>query len=100
MRAAAGAYRLPRQPLSDNGLNFTARLHGLSVAFERQVRTAGIELIHARPYHPETLGKLERQHATQNAWLADHGPPVCLTAAQRLLDAYRHDYNTAGPQEA
>jgi transposase InsO family protein len=100
LRGAAGAYGQPRQLLSDNGLNFTGRLHGLSVAFERQVRAAGIELIHARPYHPETLGKLERQHATQNAWLADHPRPRSLPAAQRLLDAYRHDYNTARPHEA
>lgn len=100
LRAAVAAYGLPRQLLSDNGLNFTGRLHGVSVAFERQVRAAGIELIHARPYHPETIGKLERQHATQNAWFEDHGPPVSLAAAQRLLDAYRTDYNTARPHEA
>lgn len=100
LRAAVAAYGLPRQLLSDNGLNFTGRLHAVIVAFERQVRTAGIELIHARPYHPETLGKLERQHATQNAWLADNGPPASLTAAQRLLEAYRADYNTTRPHEA
>jgi transposase InsO family protein len=99
VRAAVAAYGLPRQLLSDNGLNFTGRLHGVIVAFERQVRAAGIGLLHARPSHPETLGKLERQHATQNAWIADHGAPRSLTAAQRLLDAYRHDYNTARPHE-
>jgi transposase InsO family protein len=100
VRTAVAAYGLPRQMISDNGLNFTGRLHGVTVAFERQVRAAGIELIHSRPYHPETLGKLERQHATQNAWMADHGSPRSLTAAQQLLDAYRHDYNTARPHEA
>jgi len=100
VRAAVAAYGLPRQLLSDNGLNFTGRLRGVTVAFERQVRAAGIELIHARPYHPETLGKLERQHATQNDWLADYGPPTSLAAAQRLLEAYRTDYNPARPHEA
>jgi transposase InsO family protein len=100
VRAAVAAYGLPRQLLSDNGLNFTGRLHGVTVAFERQVRAAGIDLIHARPYHPETIGKLERQHATQNAWIADHDAPTSLAAAQRLLDAYRDDYNTARPHEA
>jgi len=99
LRAAVAVYGLPRQLLSDNGLNFTGRLHGMTVAFERQVRAAGIEFIHARPYHPETIGKLERQHATQNAWLVDHGPPLSLTAAQQLLEAYRTDYNTARPHE-
>jgi transposase InsO family protein len=100
VRAAVAGYGLPRQMLSDNGLNFTGRLHGVTVAFERQVRAAGIELIHARPYHPETLGKLERQHATQNAWIADFGPPTSLAGAQHLLDAYRNDYNIARPHEA
>ena len=100
LRTAAARYGLPRQLLSDNGLNFTGRLRGITVGFERQVRAAGIELIHARPYHPETLGKLERQHATQNAWLADHGPPTSLTAAHTSLQAYREDYNTARPHEA
>lgn len=100
VRGAVADYGLPRQLLSDNGLNFTGRLRGITVAFERQVRAAGIELIHARPYHPETIGKLERQHATQNAWMADNGPPKSLRAAQRLLDAYRLDYNTARPHEA
>lgn len=100
VRAAVAAYGLPRQLLSDNGLNFTGRLRGVSVAFERQVRAAGIELIHARPYHPKTLGKLERQHRTQNAWIADHGAPRSLPAAQQLLETYRTDYNTARPHEA
>jgi len=99
-RGAVAAYGLPRQLLSDNGLNFTGRLHGVSVAFERQVTAAGTQLIHARARHPETLGKLERQHQVQNAWMADHTRPRSLPAAQRLLDAYRHDYNTARPHQA
>lgn len=99
-RGAVAACGLPRQLLSDNGLNFTGRLHGHTVAFERQVTAAGTQLIHARPSHPETLGKLERQHATQNAWIADHPAPRTLPAAQRLLDAYRHDYNHHRPHQA
>jgi transposase InsO family protein len=99
VRLTVGRVGLPRQLLSDNGLNFTGRLHGVVVAFERQVRAAGIDLIHARPYHPQTLGKLERQHATQNAWLADHGRPRGLTDAQQLLEAYRQDYNHVRPHE-
>lgn len=100
VRAAAAGYGLPRQLLSDNGLSFTGRLHGITVAFERQVRAAGVEPIHARPYHPETLGKLERQHRTQNEWLTDHPAPRSLRAAQQTLDAYRRDYNSHRPHEA
>jgi transposase len=99
-RGAVAACGLPRQLLSDNGLNFTGRHHGVTVAFERQVTASGTQFIHARARHPETLGKLERQHEVQNAWMADHPRPRSLPAAQRLLDAYRADYNTARPHEA
>jgi transposase InsO family protein len=101
-RGAVAAYGLPRQLISDNGVNFTGRMigPGRTVAFERQVAAAGTELIHARPGHPQTIGKLERQHDTQNAWIADHPRPRSLTTAQTLLDAYRQDYNHARPHEA
>ena len=99
-RGAVAACGLPRQLVSDNGINFTGRLIGSTVAFERQVAAAGTQLIHASPGHPETIGKLERQHDTQNQWIADHPRPGTLPAAQKLLDAYRHDYNHARPHEA
>ncbi len=98
LRTATAAYGLPRQLLSDNGLAFTGRLHGTVVFFERHVRAAGTEFLHGRANHPQTQGKLERQHGTQNAWLADHRPRS-LTEAQAVLDAYRHDYNTVRPHE-
>jgi transposase InsO family protein len=98
-RGAVAACGLPRQLISDNGINFTGRLIGRTVAFERQVAAAGTQLIHASPRHPQTIGKLERQHATQNAWIADHPRPRSLPAAQKLLDAYRHDYNHCRPHE-
>lgn len=98
-RTAVAAYGLPRQLLSDNGTTFTGRLHGMVVYFERQVRAAGVHFIHGRPYHPQTQGKLERQHGTQNTWIADHRPRS-LRQAQLVLDAYRHDYNHIRPHEA
>ena len=98
-RGAVAACGLPRQLISDNGINFTGRLLGRTVAFERQVAAAGTELIHASPRHPQTIGKLERQHDTQNDWIADHPRPRSLPAAQRVLDAYRHDYNHGRPHE-
>jgi transposase InsO family protein len=98
-RTAAALYGLPRQLLSDNGTAFTGRLHGTVVYFERQVRAAGVEFIHGRARHPQTQGKLERQHATQNAWIADYRPHS-VTAAQPVFDAYQHDYNYVRPHEA
>jgi transposase InsO family protein len=98
-RGAVATCGLPRQLISDNGINFTGRLLGRIVAFERQVTAAGTELIHTTPRHPQTIGKLERQHRTQNDWITDHGRPRSLPAAQHLLDAYRHDYNHHRPHE-
>jgi transposase InsO family protein len=53
-------------------LCFTGRRGGFEVAFERKVRALGVAVIHSRPRHPETLGKLERFHRTLKEWLADH----------------------------
>jgi transposase InsO family protein len=40
---AASRYGLPRQVLSDNGLCFTGRLHGLTVEFERSLKELDVE---------------------------------------------------------
>lgn len=99
MRSAAAVGGLPRQLLSDNGLTFTGKPVGTPVFFEQQVAAAGIEFLHGRPRHPQTQGKIERQHQTQNQWLADHRPRS-LAQAQEVLDAYREDYNHVRPHEA
>jgi transposase InsO family protein len=41
--------------------------------FERRVRSLGVVSINSGPYHPETLGKLERFHKTLKEWPADGG---------------------------
>jgi transposase InsO family protein len=97
--AASGAYGLPRQLLSDNGLIFTGRLFGVQVAFERKLAEAGVELINAAPAHPQTLGKLERFHRTLKEWLRDEGPPLDLEHLQLLLDRFRAHYNSERPHQ-
>jgi transposase InsO family protein len=83
---AASRYGLPRQVLSDNGLCFTGRLHGVQVEFERNLKELDVELINAGPYHPQTLGKLERFHKTLKLWLADEGPAEDTAHLQELLE--------------
>jgi transposase InsO family protein len=100
VRDAVAEHGLPAQILSDNGSYFTGRLRGSTVVFERQVRAAGIELIHSRVGHPQTVGKLERQHRTQNDWLADARAVADAAAATALIADYRHDYNHNRPHEA
>ncbi|MGH2720426.1 MAG: DDE-type integrase/transposase/recombinase, partial [Actinomycetota bacterium] len=96
---AASRYGLPRQVLSDNGLCFTGKLHGVQVQFERSLAELGVELINAGPYHPQTLGKLERFHRTLKLWLADEGPASDLGQLQELLDGFRHHYNRDRPHQ-
>ena len=96
---AAARYGLPRQVLSDNGLCFTGRLHKVEVQFERSLKDMGVEMINAGPYHPQTLGKLERFHKTLKLWLADEGPVEDLSHLQELLDGFRHHYNTERPHQ-
>ena len=101
LRGAVATHGLPAQLLSDNGLCFTGRLHGIVVSFERQVAQAGIRFAHSRPYHPQTCGKVERLHATITHYLAHHHtPPRTLAEAQTQHDAFREHYNTARPHQA
>lgn len=96
---AASRYGLPRQVLSDNGLIFTGRLHGTEVAFEVSLKELGVELINSAPYHPQTLGKLERFHRTLKEWLHDEGPPEALEHLHELLDGFRFHYNRRRPHQ-
>lgn len=99
LEEAATRYGLPRQVLSDNGLCFTGRLHGMEVEFERGLKDLGVELINSGPYHPQTLGKLERFHKTLKLWLTDEGPAEDLVHLQELLDGFRHHYNNERPHQ-
>jgi transposase InsO family protein len=96
---ASSAYGLPRQLLSDNHSSFTGRLLGITVAFERKLVEAGVELINAAPAHPQTLGKLERFHRTLKEWLQEEGPAADLEHLQLLLDRFRSHYNEERPHQ-
>ena len=97
--AAAAEHGLPRQLLSDNGLCFTGRLHGVEVLFQRRLAKTGVQMINSAPYHPETLGKLERFHRTLKEWLQDEEPADDLPGLQALLDRFRGYYNQERPHQ-
>jgi transposase InsO family protein len=96
---AVSRYGLPRQLLSDNGLIFTGRLHQVEVMFESSLNDFGVEMINSAPYHPQTLGKLERFHRTQKEWLSDEGPAEDIDDLQELLDGFRFHYNRKRPHQ-
>lgn len=66
LRKAISEYTTPAQMLSDNGRCFAGGKAGgpknrwNPTAFEEELLANGIMLITARPYHPQTNGKLER----------------------------------------
>jgi transposase InsO family protein len=88
---------LPWRCLSDNGLAFTGRLRGYEVAFEANLRTAGVVKVDARPFHPQTCGKVERFHQTLKKWLRKQRRPRSLAALQVLLDMFANLYNHHRP---
>jgi transposase InsO family protein len=95
--SAAQAWGLPSGQLSDNGLNFSGRLRGHEVAFEINLRAAGVRPITSRPYHPQTCGKIERFHQTLKRWLRKQPTAPTLAGLQAQLDAFIAIYNFERP---
>jgi len=90
---------LPARVLSDNGLCFTGGPAGTG-RFPTRLAHLGVETINSRPYHPQTCGKIERQHQTLKKWLRKQTPATTLTDLQHQLDTYRDFYNHHRPHRA
>jgi len=60
----------------------------------------GINVIHSRPYHPQTRGKNERFHRTLEDEIFAFNQFRDLDHAQQAFDTWRHIYNTVRPHEA
>ncbi|HLA20755.1 MAG TPA: IS481 family transposase [Pseudolabrys sp.] len=60
----------------------------------------GVELLHSRPYHPQSRGKNERFHRTLNAEVFALRRLRDLVEAQRAFDQWRSVYNLERPHEA
>ena len=92
---------LPRRILADNGPPWgTAGSEQRHTPLSVWLLDLGIELIHGRPYHPQTQGKDERFHRTLKAEVLNVTSLTDLDQAQRTFDAFRHLYNTRRPHEA
>jgi transposase InsO family protein len=60
----------------------------------------GIDVLHSRPYHPQSRGKNERFHRTLNAEVFELNRFRDLVQVQRAFDAWRMVYNLERPHEA
>jgi transposase InsO family protein len=94
---AVQAWGLPSGQLSDNGLNFSGRLKGYEVAFEINLRAAGVRPITSKPFHPQTCGKVERFHQTLKRWLRRQSLARNLVELQAQLDTFIAYYNAERP---
>ncbi|MGH2641852.1 MAG: IS481 family transposase, partial [Actinomycetota bacterium] len=98
---AAGRHGFPASLLTDNGAVFTAAPRGGGrCAIEIECDRLGIRLVHSRPYHPQTCGKVERFHQTLKRWLSKQPGSGDLHGLQLELDRFRAYYNDERPHRA
>jgi hypothetical protein len=93
-------YGIPDQLLVDNGPpwgteHHQGRLTRLGVWLVR----LGIQMIHTRSYHPQTIGKEERFHRTLSDEVLRYNSIRNLEHAQRCFDPWRQVYNHERPHE-
>jgi transposase InsO family protein len=100
--ALIGAFRrygLPRAVITDNGPPWGDGPGHPFTPLGVFLIEQGIRIAHARPYHPQTLGKDERFHRSLKAEILSGPPFDSLAAAARALERWRHVYNRQRPHE-
>ena len=60
----------------------------------------GVRVVHSRPYHPQTLGKLERFHRSLKTELLQGSRYTDLSHCQSSFDGWRDFYNLQRPHHA
>src|SRR6266511_3514741 len=97
---AAQRHGTPAAVLTDNGCVYTAKHRGGKVILETLLADLGVTYKHARPYHPQTCGKVERFHQTEKKFLAKQEPASDLHALQGQLDRFVDTYNNTRPHKS
>jgi transposase InsO family protein len=90
----------PAALLSDNAAVFSGGSRQGKVLLESELERLGIRPSHARPYHPQTCGKVERLHQTEKRWLAKQPAAATLEELSAQLDRFRLHYNLHRPHRA
>jgi transposase InsO family protein len=98
LHKAAETWGYPASFLTDNGLIFTTgRRYQVAGATEQALFSLGIEAKHARPYHPQTCGKVERFHQSLKKFLAAQEGIETKKQLQRQIDRFVVYYNEIRP---
>ena len=99
-------YGLPDKILTDNGPPWGAAGHYTSSgevslsALEIWLIRLNIQVLHGRPYHPQTQGKEERFHRTLKTELLQFEKFKNIDHCQRRFNYWRNKYNQERPHEA
>lgn len=93
-------YGLPSQMLMDHGPPWGAASDGAFTVFTVWLIDLGITVIHGRPRHPQTQGKLERLHRTLKADVIAGRLYRDHEHSQDAFDEWRETYNHERPHEA
>ena len=95
-----GEHGPPASTLTDNGSVDPSRFTGGANAVEFVLPLLGVRQKNGSPGHPQTQGKTERLHQTQQRWLRARPQARTLAELQRQLDEFRAHYNEQRPHRA
>lgn len=93
-------YGLPRRILADNGSPWGGLGREAHTRLAVWLMQLGVNLVHARVLHPQTLGKDERFHRTMKLELLPHCIDQPFAHCQRQFELWRTVYNTERPHES
>jgi len=95
-----GRYGLPDTVLVDNGSPWGGGPGERWTELGVWLLKLGVDVLHSRPYHPQTRGKNERFHRTLKAEVFALRRFRTLAEAQLAFDTWRGIYNLERPHEA
>jgi hypothetical protein len=84
----------------DNGSPWGDDIHTPNTILTAWLIRLGVQILHGRPYHPQTQGKAERFHRTLQAELLSRTSLANLSECQIRFDHWRDSYNYERPHEA
>ena len=95
-----GQYGIPSAILVDNGSPWGNDLAHPFTPLTVWLMQLKIRVVHSRPYHPQTLGKLERFHRSLKAELLQGSDYTDIDHCQRSFDRWRDFYNLERPHHS
>jgi transposase InsO family protein len=97
LRSAIEKYGMPKEMLTDNGRQFYT-WRGRS-EFQKYLVKCGIEHFRSRPYHPQTLGKIESLWRNMYQELLSKEPMKSFEDAEEKLKKWVEWYNFKRPHQ-